>query len=164
MSVWNGSIRRNRRLFPSAVLFVAKQKLSIWYMNNAWRKALSSVTAICHLFTFYLVSELFRSLVEGGDRCWPCARWTALPRTDSGCWLKSRTLARCGKMFLLERKLKRNCIISELTCYSSWWNCISKLICTVTNYVAQEPEGSSPHSQQPATSPYSEPVKSGPHA
>jgi hypothetical protein len=33
----------------------------------------------------------------------------------------------------------------------------------VTNSVAQEPEGSSPRSQQPTTSPYPEPVKSNPH-
>jgi hypothetical protein len=32
-----------------------------------------------------------------------------------------------------------------------------------TNSVAQEPEGSSPHSQQPATVPCSEPVESNPH-
>jgi hypothetical protein len=31
-----------------------------------------------------------------------------------------------------------------------------------TNFVAQEPEGSSPHSQQPATGPYSEPAESNP--
>jgi hypothetical protein len=29
--------------------------------------------------------------------------------------------------------------------------------------MAQEPEGSSPHSQQPATGPYLEPVESSPH-
>jgi hypothetical protein len=33
----------------------------------------------------------------------------------------------------------------------------------LTNSVAQEPEGSSPHSQQPATGPYPEPVESNPH-
>jgi hypothetical protein len=33
----------------------------------------------------------------------------------------------------------------------------------MTNSVAQEPEGSSPQSQQPATSPYPEPVESNPH-
>jgi hypothetical protein len=32
----------------------------------------------------------------------------------------------------------------------------------VTNSVAQEPEGSSPHSQQLATGPYPEPVESNP--
>jgi hypothetical protein len=32
-----------------------------------------------------------------------------------------------------------------------------------TKSVAQEHEGSSPHSQQPATRPYSEPVKSNSH-
>jgi hypothetical protein len=32
-----------------------------------------------------------------------------------------------------------------------------------TNSVAQEPEGSSPHSKQPATGPYPEPVESNPH-
>jgi hypothetical protein len=32
-----------------------------------------------------------------------------------------------------------------------------------TNSVAQEPEGSSPHSQQPDTGPYPEPVESNPH-
>jgi hypothetical protein len=32
-----------------------------------------------------------------------------------------------------------------------------------TKSVAQEPEGSSPHSQQPATGPYPEPVESSPH-
>jgi hypothetical protein len=30
--------------------------------------------------------------------------------------------------------------------------------------MVQEPEGSSPHSQQPATGPYPEPVKSNPHS
>jgi hypothetical protein len=34
----------------------------------------------------------------------------------------------------------------------------------ITNSVAQEPEGSSPHSQQPATGPCPEPVESNPHA
>jgi hypothetical protein len=34
---------------------------------------------------------------------------------------------------------------------------------TLTNSVAQEPEGSSPHSQQPATVTYPEPVESDPH-
>jgi hypothetical protein len=33
----------------------------------------------------------------------------------------------------------------------------------LTNTVAQEPKGSSPHSQQLATSPYSDPVLSNPH-
>jgi hypothetical protein len=33
----------------------------------------------------------------------------------------------------------------------------------VTNSVAQEPSGSSPHSHQPATGPYPEPVESNPH-
>jgi hypothetical protein len=33
----------------------------------------------------------------------------------------------------------------------------------LTNSVAQEPEGSSPHSQQPATGPRPEPVESNPH-
>jgi hypothetical protein len=33
----------------------------------------------------------------------------------------------------------------------------------LTNSVAQEPEGSSPHSQQPATGPYPVPVESNPH-
>jgi hypothetical protein len=33
----------------------------------------------------------------------------------------------------------------------------------LTNYMAQEPEGSSPHSQQPATGPCPETVKSNPH-
>jgi hypothetical protein len=32
-----------------------------------------------------------------------------------------------------------------------------------TNSVAQEPEGSSPYSQQPATGPYPEPDESNPH-
>jgi hypothetical protein len=32
--------------------------------------------------------------------------------------------------------------------------------CNKSNYVAQEPEGSSPHSQQLATGPYPEPVES----
>jgi hypothetical protein len=36
---------------------------------------------------------------------------------------------------------------------------MSKLI----NSVAQEPEGSSPYTQQPATCPYPEPVESNPH-
>jgi hypothetical protein len=36
-------------------------------------------------------------------------------------------------------------------------------ITKLTNSVAQEPEGSSPHSQQPATCPYPEPVESNPH-
>jgi hypothetical protein len=34
----------------------------------------------------------------------------------------------------------------------------------ITNSVAQEREGSSPHSQQPATGPYPEPVESTPHS
>jgi hypothetical protein len=33
----------------------------------------------------------------------------------------------------------------------------------MTNYVALEPEGSSPHSQQPAIDPYSEPAETTPH-
>jgi hypothetical protein len=33
----------------------------------------------------------------------------------------------------------------------------------VTNCVAPEPEGSSPHSQQPANGPYPEPAESTPH-
>jgi hypothetical protein len=33
----------------------------------------------------------------------------------------------------------------------------------LTNSVVQEPEGRSPHSQQPATGPYPEPVESNPH-
>jgi hypothetical protein len=33
----------------------------------------------------------------------------------------------------------------------------------LTNSMAQEPKGSSPHSQQFATGPYSEPVESNPH-
>jgi hypothetical protein len=33
----------------------------------------------------------------------------------------------------------------------------------ITNSVAQEPEGPSPHSQQPATGPYPEPAESNPH-
>jgi hypothetical protein len=33
----------------------------------------------------------------------------------------------------------------------------------ITNSMAQEPEGSSPHSQQPATGPCPEPVESNPH-
>jgi hypothetical protein len=33
----------------------------------------------------------------------------------------------------------------------------------LTNYVEQEPEGSSPHLQHPATGPYPEPVESNPH-
>jgi hypothetical protein len=34
---------------------------------------------------------------------------------------------------------------------------------TLSNSVALQPEGSSPHSQEPATSPYPEPVESTPH-
>jgi hypothetical protein len=34
---------------------------------------------------------------------------------------------------------------------------------TLTNSVAPEPEGSSPHSQQPANGPYPEPGESTPH-
>jgi hypothetical protein len=37
------------------------------------------------------------------------------------------------------------------------------LVKDVTNSMAQEPEGSSPHSQQFATGPYPEPVESNPH-
>jgi hypothetical protein len=33
----------------------------------------------------------------------------------------------------------------------------------LTNYMAPEPEGKSPHSQQPATGPCTEPVESNPH-
>jgi hypothetical protein len=33
----------------------------------------------------------------------------------------------------------------------------------VTHTVAPEPEGSSPHSQQPASGPYPEPAESTPH-
>jgi hypothetical protein len=33
----------------------------------------------------------------------------------------------------------------------------------INNFVAQEPEGSSPHSQQLSTSPHPEPVESNPH-
>jgi hypothetical protein len=43
---------------------------------------------------------------------------------------------------------------------------IAGLINTIfkpSNSVAQEPEGSSPHSQQPATGPCPEPVESNPH-
>jgi hypothetical protein len=37
------------------------------------------------------------------------------------------------------------------------------LLKIITNSVAQKPEGSSPHSQQPATGPCPEPVESNPH-
>jgi hypothetical protein len=37
------------------------------------------------------------------------------------------------------------------------------LVCLNTNSVAQEPEGSSPNAQQPATCPYPELVESNPH-
>jgi hypothetical protein len=40
--------------------------------------------------------------------------------------------------------------------------CINKNFLVRTNSVAQEPEGSSPHSQQPTTGPYPEPVESNP--
>jgi hypothetical protein len=40
------------------------------------------------------------------------------------------------------------------------WKCQDK---TVTNSEAQEPEGSTPHSQQPATGTCPEPVESNPH-
>jgi hypothetical protein len=40
----------------------------------------------------------------------------------------------------------------------------SRNISYLTNSVAQEPEGSSPHSQQPATGPCPEPVESNPHS
>jgi hypothetical protein len=40
---------------------------------------------------------------------------------------------------------------------------IERLNVKLTNSVAQEPEGSSPHSQQPATGPCPEPVESNPH-
>jgi hypothetical protein len=40
---------------------------------------------------------------------------------------------------------------------------LQRCLCWLTNSVAQEPEGSSPHSQQPATGPCSEPVESSPH-
>jgi hypothetical protein len=33
----------------------------------------------------------------------------------------------------------------------------------ITNFVAKEPEGSSPHSQQPATGPCPERIESNPH-
>jgi hypothetical protein len=36
-------------------------------------------------------------------------------------------------------------------------------LCFLTNSVAQDPEGSPPHSQQPATGPCPEPVESNPH-
>jgi hypothetical protein len=41
--------------------------------------------------------------------------------------------------------------------------CKRQLNVAITNSVEQEPEGSSPHSQQPATGPCPEPVKSNPH-
>jgi hypothetical protein len=41
--------------------------------------------------------------------------------------------------------------------------CILNICLTKTDSVAQEPEGSSPHSQQPATGPCTEPVESNPH-
>jgi hypothetical protein len=45
---------------------------------------------------------------------------------------------------------------TKLHLSSSWF-------ASITNSVAQKPEGSSPHSQQPATGPYPEPVESNPH-
>jgi hypothetical protein len=45
------------------------------------------------------------------------------------------------------------------------WSAIADILrnTSVTNSVAQESEGSSPHSQQPATGPCPEPVESNPH-
>jgi hypothetical protein len=43
------------------------------------------------------------------------------------------------------------------------WQLPSESLPVITNSVAQEPEGSSPHSQQPATGTYLEPVESNPH-
>jgi hypothetical protein len=49
-----------------------------------------------------------------------------------------------------------NCVIFN----SLWWTVTTWRFCQLfrTNSVAQEPEGSSPHSQQPATGPCPEPV------
>jgi hypothetical protein len=49
----------------------------------------------------------------------------------------------------------------DSTCYI---NKPIELLCNyLSNSVAQEPEGSSPHSPQPATGPCPEPVESNPH-
>jgi hypothetical protein len=42
-------------------------------------------------------------------------------------------------------------------------NCANRITTSHTNSVAPEPEGSSPHSQQPANGPYPEPRESTPH-
>jgi hypothetical protein len=48
--------------------------------------------------------------------------------------------------------------------YNIHFHICENLTCqTKTNYVAQEPEDSSPHSQQPAICTYTEPVKYNPH-
>jgi hypothetical protein len=48
--------------------------------------------------------------------------------------------------------------------YPSRYLCVCVCVCVcITNSVAQEPEGSSPHSQQPTTGPCPEPVESNPH-
>jgi hypothetical protein len=43
------------------------------------------------------------------------------------------------------------------------WDFDGQPVLSVTNSVAQKPEGSSPHSQQPATDACPEPVESNPH-
>jgi hypothetical protein len=53
-----------------------------------------------------------------------------------------------------ERKLQR---------YENICDTINRTLKLKTNSMAQEPEGSSPHSQQPATGPCPEPVESNPH-
>jgi hypothetical protein len=51
-------------------------------------------------------------------------------------------------------------------CYTAWISLnigLYKVYCfKLTNFVAPEPEGSSPHSQQPANDPYPEPGESTP--
>jgi hypothetical protein len=54
-------------------------------------------------------------------------------------------------------------VYNSENCNMNFHSCENLTCQTKTNYVAQEPEGSSPHSQQPAICTYTEPVEYNPH-
>jgi hypothetical protein len=69
-----------------------------------------------------------------------------------------------SEMFHTEVTRSQKDVRHITTCVSPSYSSIRRVICVcITNSVAQEPEGSSPHSQQPATGSCPEPVESNPH-
>jgi hypothetical protein len=67
----------------------------------------------------------------------------------------------CGDLKVLSMLLGQQSGYTKYPCFLCEWD--SRAKSQLTNSVAQKPEGSSPHSQQPATGPCPRPVESKPH-